>query len=255
MRTIFITGAAAGIGRATAELFASRGWFVGLGDRDEAAIAALAVHLGASRASAHPLDVTDHASVRDALDSFVASQGGHLHVLHNNAGVLRAGAFESLSPADHRLVVDVNVTGLIHVLHAAFPHLKRTPGSQVVNMSSISAMYGVPDFATYSATKHAVRALTEALDIEWAKHDIKVTDLMPPFVNTGMVRDNAGASRIIDRLGVNLEATDIAAEVWSLVQDPELHRPVTRRFRAIWPLARGLPQGVSRGLLKLLSGH
>ncbi|MFZ5723121.1 MAG: SDR family oxidoreductase [Pseudomonadota bacterium] len=254
MNTIFITGAAAGIGRETARLFAANGWFVGLADRDEGGLALLRDELGAGRASVHRIDVTDMASVQQALAGFTAHTGGSLRVLHNNAGILKIGPFEEIAVEEHRRIVDINITGAINVLHAAFPYLQATPGAQVINMSSASAAYGIPEFASYSASKHAIRALTEALDIEWARYDIRVTDLMPPFVNTGMVQSQTHRSRIVEKLGVNIGPEDVAQEVWALVQSPSLHRPVTAQFRALWPVAKAMPAGVTRAILRRLSG-
>lgn len=254
MDTIFITGGAAGIGRETARLFAARGWFVGIADRDEASLAALQAELGDARCSAHVVDVTDIGSVRTALKAFTGRTGGQLRVLHNNAGILKIGLFEEIDPADHRRTIDINVTGVINVLHAAFPYLKATSGAQVINMSSVSAAYGIPEFSSYSASKHAVRAMTEALDIEWARHGIRVTDLMPPFVSTGMVQSQAYQSGIVDKLGVNIGPQDVAQEVWQMVRSPTLHRPITAPFRAAWPLARAAPATVTRSVLKFLSG-
>lgn len=250
MNSIFITGAGAGIGEATARLFAAQGWFVGAADRDLPALQALQASLGAQRCSIHVMDVVDAASVRQALADFATHTGGRLRVLHNNAGILKVGPFETIGIDEHRRIVEVNVIGLLNVLHAAFPYLRDTPDAQVVNMSSASAAYGIPDFASYSASKHAVRAMTEALDIEWERHGIRVTDLMPPFVKTGMVKANENASGIFSRLGINLSATDVAAEVWQLVQAPQLHRPVSRQFRAVWSVARAAPAGMTRAILK-----
>lgn len=255
MKNIFITGAAAGIGRATAALFVRRGWFVGLADRDAAAVQALAAELGPGCASAHPLDVSDYASARAALDAFVDARGGQLHVLHNNVGIVGVGAFETLSPDMHRRIIDINVTGVINLLHAAHPHLKKTAGALVINMSSGSALYGTPDFASYSASKHAVSALTEALDIEWGAQGIRVTDILPPFVKTAMVDDNESASRLIARLGVNVAPEDIAEEVWAQVESPRLHRTISLPLRIVAPLVRGLPNRIPREILRRLSGH
>lgn len=254
MDTIFITGAAAGIGRETARVFAAQGWFTGLADRDAAGLDGLRAELGDARCSVHAMDVTDIESVRAALRDFAARTGGRLRVLHNNAGILKIGPFEAITPEEHRRIVDINVTGAINVLHAAFPYLKDTPDAQVINMSSASAAYGIPEFASYSASKHAIRALTEALDIEWARYGIRVTDLMPPFVNTGMVQSQTHRSAIVEKLGVNIGPEEVAAEVWKLVQSPALHRPVTAQFRALWPVARSMPAAVTRGILKRLSG-
>lgn len=252
MRSIFITGAGAGIGLATARLFADKTWFVGAADRDAAALQALQQELGIERCSIHVADVVDAASVRKALADFAARCGGRINVLHNNAGILRVGAFEDIALAEHRRIIEVNVIGLLNVLHAAFPYLRGTPGAQVVNMSSASAVFGTPDFASYSASKHAVRAMTEALSIEWERHGIRVTDLMPPFVKTGMVQANQQNSRLFDRLGTNLAAEDVAGAVWQLVRKPRLHRPLTRQFQALWPVARAMPSGLTRQVIKRL---
>ena len=249
---IFITGAAAGIGQETARLFASKGWFVGAADRDEAALASLESELGDERCSTHIMDVVDETSVRQGLADFASRTGGRLRLLHNNAGILKVGPFEKINLAAHRAVVEVNVIGLMTVLHGAFPYLKATPGAQVVNMSSASAAYGIPDFASYSASKHAVRAMTEALDIEWEPHDIRVCDLMPPFVNTGMAQQNEQGSRLFERLGVNLTPGVVAAQVWAQVEQPRLHRPVSMQFRALWPIAKSAPTSVTRRVLRKL---
>ncbi|MDL0430000.1 SDR family oxidoreductase [Marinobacter sp. TBZ242] len=249
---IFITGAGAGIGRATARLFAAEGWFIGAADRDAEALEALRNELGAERCSIHVADVTDSSAVTLALEEFAAHTGGRLKVLHNNAGILKVGPFEKISPEVHRSLVEVNVIGLMNVLHAAFPYLKATPGAQVVNMSSASASYGIPDFASYSASKHAVRAMTEALDIEWEQYDIKVGDLMPPFVNTGMVQSNEGQSALFASMGVNLTPETVAVAVLEQVRKHRLHRPVSLQFRALWPITRSAPTGVTRAVMKRL---
>lgn len=254
MNTIFITGASAGIGQETARLFARKGWLVGAADRDAQGLSRLQSELGEARCSIHPMDVTDFVSVREGLQAFSRRTGGSLRVLHNNAGILKIGLFEDLSPEDHERTIAINVVGVMNVLHAAFPYLKETQGAQVVNMSSASAAYGIPEFSSYSASKHAVRALTEALDIEWERHGIRVTDLMPPFVSTGMVNSQAHRSQIVDRLGVNLSPEDLAREVWELVESPTLHRPVSRQFQALWPIARSAPSIVTRTILKRLAG-
>ncbi|WP_296935621.1 SDR family oxidoreductase [uncultured Marinobacter sp.] len=251
-KSIFITGAGAGIGLETARLFASKGWFVGAADRDQKALESLQAELGERVCSTHVVDVTDEKTVAGALSEFAELNGGAIDALHNNAGILKVGPFESLGIQDHRAIVEINVIGLMNVLHAAFPYLKAASGAVVVNMSSASAAYGTPDFASYSASKHAVRAMTEALDIEWEVHGIRVCDLMPPFVNTGMVQANAGASRLFDSLGVNLAPSEVAAEVWKQVCSPQLHRPVSNQFKILWPIARSSPAAVTRAVMKKL---
>lgn len=251
-KSIFITGAGAGIGRETARLFASKGWFIGAADRDEKALEELKAELGDSVCSIHGLDVTDEPGVIRALEAFAECTGGTINALHNNAGILAVGPFERMKMSDQRTMIEINVIGVINLLHAAFPYLKASPGAVVVNMSSASAIYGTPDFASYSASKHAVRALTEALDIEWEPHGIRVCDLMPPFVNTGMVQANVGASPLFQGLGVKLAPEQVATEVWKQVCSPRLHRPVSGQFKVLWPIARAMPSKITRAVMKKL---
>ena len=255
MESIFITGAGAGIGRATAHHFAARGWFVGAADLDEESLQSLQAELGGACCSIHVTDVVDAASVRQALAGFAARTDGQLDVLHNNAGLLRVGRFEEIHLEDHRQLVDVNLTGLINVLHTAFPYLRDTPGARVVNMSSASAIHGTPDFASYSATKHGVRAMTEALNIEWEGYDIRVCDLMPPFVDTGMVSSNEAWSSMFKTMGIGLTAEDVAEEVWKLARSAELHRPITQRMRGLWTVSGALPAKATRRIMKRLWGR
>lgn len=212
--SIFVTGAAAGIGRATAELFASRGWFVGLYDVNEAGARELRERLGADRAVAGRLDVTDPAAFGRALEEFFTAAGGRLDLLFNNAGIAAVGNFEEIPLARQHAVVDVNLKGVLSGCYAALPYLRRTPGARVVSMCSASAIYGAPGFAAYSATKFAVKGLTEALDIEWRRHGIRVMDLLPLFVDTPMVAQFENKPKSFDVLGMHLGPADIARTVW-----------------------------------------
>lgn len=211
---IFITGAAAGIGRATAGLFAARGWFTGLYDVNEAGVRELQQQLGADRSCAGHLDVTDAARFAAALAQFWQASGGRLDVLFNNAGIVAVGDFEQIPLARQLAVVDVNVKGVITGCHAAFDYLRRTPGARVISMSSASALYGTPAFAGYSATKFAVKGLSEALNIEWRRHGITVMDVLPLFVDTPMVRQFDVKPKSMDALGLRLRADDVARTVW-----------------------------------------
>jgi short-subunit dehydrogenase len=111
-------------------------------------------------------------------------------------------------------------------MYYALPYLKQTAGARIINMSSASAIYGVPDMAVYSATKHALSALTEALDIELEKHDITVCDIKPPYVNTPLL-DSSKKIYSIDRLGVNLQPGTIAKTVWKTAHRNKLHWKVS----------------------------
>ncbi|MBL4865934.1 MAG: SDR family oxidoreductase [Pseudomonadales bacterium] len=252
MTSIFITGAASGIGAATAKYFSQRGWYVGLSDINGGNLQNMTAGFGNNRFSIHEVDVTKHTQCRRALKDFTEKTNGQLNVLFNNAGILTVAPFEDITPAQHGKIIDINVKGVINMSHAAFPYLKSTPKAQVISMSSASAMYGIPDFSSYSASKFAVRALTEALDIEWEKYDITVSDVMPPFVKTPMVETLTSDSPILKNSPVNLSAEDIAQEVFSLTQSRELHRPVTAQMKLTWQLTRHLPAKLGRQIFKKL---
>jgi len=209
---VFITGAAAGIGRAAARLFNQRGWFVGIADIDEAGVAALGEELGNHNTLEISLDVSKPDEWRAALTSF-HNRTGRLDVLVNNAGILISGPFEANALEQHHAVVDVNLKGVLNGCYLAKPYLASTPGARVINLSSTAAIYGQASLATYSTTKFAIRGLTEALNIEWQGNGIRVMDIMPLYVKTGMVTGiNA---RSLDRLGARLTSDDVARVIWT----------------------------------------
>ncbi|HEV7518354.1 MAG TPA: SDR family oxidoreductase, partial [Thermoanaerobaculia bacterium] len=185
--SIFITGAASGIGRETALLFAERGWRVGLFDVNREGLESLAGQIG-ERALAGALDVRDLAQYRLRVAELGQWTGGRLDALFNCAGIMRMGPFAEVPIEQQVLTVEVNVIGVLNGIHAALGLLKATPGAHILTMGSASGIYGVPDLATYSATKFFIRGLTEGLSLELERDGIVVTDLMPLYVDTPMVR-------------------------------------------------------------------
>ena len=252
-RTIFITGAGAGIGAETARLFARNGWRVGASDVNSAALVALQQELGAERVSVHVADVRDRASVEAAVGAFVQRSGGRLDALFANAGVLFMGPHETITEAQKNLLVDVNVKGVINTLDAGFDHLKRTPGAHVVAMSSTSAEYGSPEHAVYSATKFFVRGLTEALNIEYRAHGIQVSAIYVAYVQTGMVFDAAVKPASIERLGVKVTPQQVAATVWKAVHGNRVHWRVGLDARLINLAVRLLGGGIAPVYRRLMS--
>lgn len=226
LRCIFITGAAAGIGRAVAERFVQAGWFVGLFDVDEAGVQALQARWGAQRCVAARLDVSSPEDWRAALATFSTATSGRLDVLFNNAGIAVTSPFEDADLLRHHRLIDINLKGLINGCHTAFALLKDTSSSRVINMCSASALYGQPELGTYSASKAAVRSLTEALDIEWRRHGIRVVDVLPLFVNTAMVTHEVSRMKTVSTLGVRLGPDDVAATVWRLATARHASLPV-----------------------------
>lgn len=251
MKNILITGAASGIGAATARLFHAQGWQVGLLDISHQALAELAAELG--NVWHAELDVTDPAAVRLALADFCAVHNGQLRLLFNCAGILRCGHFEQVELAEHARILQINVQGVLNMTHAAFAYLQATPEAQVINMGSASGLYGVPHLASYSASKFAVRGLTEALELEWAKYGIRVGDLMPPFVSTPMLSSQTFQPPVMRRLGVRLKAEDVAAAVWRQAQSPLLHRPISLQFKLLYWSGQLTPAWISRRIMAWLS--
>lgn len=228
-QTAFITGAASGIGRATANALYQRGWTLGLADLNTDGLQELTEHWDDERAFCYELDVTDCDACTRCLDAFAQQTGGALKVLFNSAGILYIDRFENVTPKQHQLLFDINVMGLIHCTQAAHPYLKQAPNARVINMSSSAALYGVPHVAGYSASKFAVRGLTEALNIEWIDDDIRVCDVMPPLVNTSML-DGRELPPVMQRLGNKLLPEDVVDQVLKHIDNPWVHRPVGTKF-------------------------
>ena len=252
-RSIFISGAARGIGRATAELFLTRGWRVGMYDVDADAVAEAA---GDRPTAVHgTLDVRDADQWAKALRGFCGDGG--LDVLVNNAGVLASGPFVDL-PADvQRRMVDVNVTGVVHGSLAGQPYLLRSHGL-LLNLCSASALYGQPTLATYGATKAAVKSLTEALDIEWRGSGVRVRSLLPLFVDTEMVSRDGVRATSVAHLGVRLAAADVAAAAWKVVHERRRflagpHRPVGRQTRLMAAASAVTPDWANRLVVSRLA--
>lgn len=251
---VFVTGAAAGIGRATAELFAARGYQVGAYDIDEVGLTRLAADLPGVHTAV--LDVTDAAQWAERLREF-HERTGRLDILVNNAGIARAGAFAEIDLAAHRAVVDVNIGGVLTGTHTAFPYLRDTPGAQVVNLCSASAIYGQPELATYGATKSAVKSLTEALDLEWRGHDIRVIAIWPLFVATAMVDGlDIGSTR---SLGVRLTARDVAEGIWTATRPqgrrwPKVHHVIGAQAKVLAATAKYAPNWAVRQANRFFTG-
>lgn len=256
--TVFITGAAAGIGRATALLFAAQGYHVGAYDIDEVGTSRLAADITATGGSVRTgmLDVTNATDWTERLAEFHA-ETGRLDILINNAGILRAGPFEEIDLAVHQAIIDVNLGGVLTGTHAAFGYLRDTPGAQVVNLCSASAIYGQAELASYGATKSAVKSLTEALDLEWERHDIRVIAVLPLFVATSMVDGvETGTTK---SLGVRLTATDVAQGIWDATRKrgrlPRVHYEIGRQAKVLAAAAKYAPNWAVRTVNKYFSGR
>ena len=243
MKAILITGAGSGIGRATAQLFAYRGWRVGVADISESGIRETLALLPKDQAHGYPMDVRSIEDWEEVLAAYT-QQSGQLDVLMNNAGIAAGGAFADIAPDALDRVIDVNFRGVAYGARTAHRYLKASSGV-LLNTASASAIYGSAGLAAYSATKFAVRGLTEALDAEWAADGIRVRDLLPGFIDTPLLDIAVAGTNHTAREAVQeakLEFTpveQVAEAAWRAVHGDAVHTyigPTAKRlaFAARW---------------------
>jgi len=248
--SIFITGAASGIGLATAKRFARAGWFVGLADTNVPGVEAALAAIGPDAGIVLPLDVRDRTQWAAAMACFGAATGGRCDILLNNAGIGRYGWFEDIDPEEADLEVDVNIKGVINGAYAGLPLLKATPGSQLINVASCAGLYGPPRLAVYGATKFAVRGLSEALDAEFVRHGVKVKCIMPWFVETPILDSATRGSNASIRDGIGNEPVytveEAAETIWTAAHSSELHHLVGKAAKGLRFAARFMPNGVRK---------
>jgi len=192
-RTALITGAASGIGKATALLFAREGAAVCLFDRDETAGKAVArtIEEEKGRALFVPGDVTRDEDCRRAVDETVARLGG-LHVLFNNAGIIRRATIVDTSEEDWDRVMAVNVKGVFLMSRRAVPSMARSGGGVVINTASVWGLVGGTRAAVYCASKGAVVLLTKSMALDHGAQNIRVNCICPGDTDTPMLRGEAG---------------------------------------------------------------
>ncbi|MEJ6014045.1 SDR family oxidoreductase [Corynebacterium sp. H127] len=246
MKSIFISGAAQGIGRAVAEKFLAEGWTVGAYD-------IAPVEYQHERLISGHLDVTSAASWDEAHADFAGQVGGTIDIVDNNAGIIAAGLLADISPEAVKRQIDINCTGVTYGAQAAKRYLKR--GSQLVNMSS-AATYGQPEISVYSASKFYVAGLTEALSLEWAHAGIRVVAIWPLWARTALAENSATSVR---RLGVRITPEQVADAIWAATHPNRwtrgrIHWGVSPQDKAIY-LARQLaPNRVARLVTRAFSG-
>jgi NAD(P)-dependent dehydrogenase (short-subunit alcohol dehydrogenase family) len=185
-----LTGAASGIGRATALALAAKGADLYLTDVDAAGLERTAADVAAAggRVGLHrALDLRDHDAVR-ALAADVHAAGGSVDVVMNIAGVSTWGTIDRLAHEDWQEMIDINLLGPIGVLEAFVPAMVEAGrGGHVVNVSSAAGLFGLPWHAAYSASKFGLRGVSEVLRFDLRRHDIGVSLVCPGGVRTPLV--------------------------------------------------------------------
>jgi len=235
-RVAVVTGAGSGIGRATSLLLADRGAHLALVDVRPEGLeqTAAMVRSRGRRATTHLADVADAARVA-ALPAEVLDAHGACHILVNNAGVTSAGPFTAESREDLEWIVGINVWGVVHGCRAFLPTLLEADEAHIVNLSSMVGLLGLPQNASYSLTKGAVRAFTEALRAELVGTGVGVTAVFPGAIRTNIMHAARGAEA--DRL--------------SQMADSRLAPLVLRPPEAV---ARAVVRGVDKDRARVLVG-
>jgi len=226
-RVAAVTGASSGIGEATAVELARAGASVVVGARRRDRLDALVERIDSEggRALALELDVGDQSSARSFVET-ARVQLGRLDVLVNNAGVMLLGPVEAASLDDWRLMVEVNVLGLLYCTHAALPALRENGVGDIVNVSSVAGRRAEAGAAVYNLTKFGVTGFSEALRQEAMYAGIRVTCVEPGFVATELQGHNEdpavrqAVERMRERIGTPLAAEDVARAIAYAVAQP-----------------------------------
>jgi NAD(P)-dependent dehydrogenase (short-subunit alcohol dehydrogenase family) len=224
-RVALVTGAAAGIGRATARTLAAAGAVVAACDRDAEGLEALGRELDGP---ARVLDVRDAAATA-AFVAAVVAEHGRVDVLVNNAGGTFFGSFLDVSERGEAALVAENFTQVTHLVRAVVPHVPARGGS-IVNLTSIEAHQAAPGFAVYGAMKAALAQLTRSLALELAPRRIRVNAIAPDAIPTRGDEDLQATMRaggtgpryeptVLPPLGYFGTPDDAAAAVWFLASD------------------------------------
>ncbi|MFC0037518.1 SDR family oxidoreductase [Actinomadura rayongensis] len=236
-KVIAITGAARGIGFATARALSDRGAHVALGDVDEAAVRAAGDRLGAP---AFALDVTARASFTAFLDA-VEDAFGPLSVLINNAGIMPIGPLTEESDEDARRCLDVNVHGVMLGTKLAVARMEPRGRGHVVNIASLAGVLPTPGLALYNASKAAVVAFTEAARLEVLDRGLHVSAVLPSFTATELIAGTRSPKGM-----PNNTPEEVAAAVVDLVARPRPQVVVPRRLASRVRLGALLPDRVRR---------
>ncbi|HEX7380709.1 MAG TPA: SDR family oxidoreductase [Nevskiaceae bacterium] len=239
-KVVVITGASSGLGEAAARRLAGLGAKVVLGARRIARLQALAKELGLPTTAAVQTDVTDRAQVKALVDRAVDAHG-RIDVMLNNAGLMPIALMEKYRVDEWERMIDVNLKGVLYGIAAALPHMIRQHSGQIINVASVAGHKVHPGGVVYSATKAAVRMLSEGLRQEVKPHHIRTTIISPGYVQSELpdtTHDEASASQVHQSYATYAVPADSFARavVFAMSQPDDvdineiLFRPTTQEF-------------------------
>lgn len=219
-RAVLVTGAASGMGLATARRFLSEGWTVLALDRDEAGLDSAAAELRSERVHTLTADVTDRAALESVLDQ--VSHGAPLKAVVTAAGIYPPTTLTDLNEATYRRIFDVNVLGTLNVCAVTAPLLRAAGGGAIVTFASVDALAVSPGQLVYSASKAAVMSITRSLAVELALDGITVNGVAPGWVDTP---GNAATGRMAEvaasiPLGRVAQPEEVASWVFAMATGP-----------------------------------
>jgi NAD(P)-dependent dehydrogenase (short-subunit alcohol dehydrogenase family) len=234
-KVVAITGGARGIGKATATALVRKGCRVAIGDLDLALAEETAAGLGGGTV-ALALDVTDRSSFEAFLEE-TERQLGPLDALVNNAGIMPVTPFVEESQESVRRQIDINLHGVITGTQLAISRLQPRGSGYIVNIASQAGKAGIPGIATYSATKHAVVGVSEAVRAELRGSGVEVLCVMPTVVNTELT------SGVGQKWVKPVEAEDVANEIVAAMEVPRFDVFVPRSNGGLYRFLQLLPRG------------
>ena len=243
-KVVAITGAARGIGLATAEALIAQGAQVSIGDVDLALAEKEALRIGAK---AFKVDVRNRESFSKFIDNTIQHYGS-LYCLVNNAGIMPMGAFLDEDPALADAQIDINFRGVIIGMQLALPALIKQGTGHIVNIASLAGRFALPGSAVYSGTKSAVIGLTEAVAGEFRDSNIQFTAILPSKVLTELTTGTDQASKTIP----SVTPQQVANAVVSALIKPRLFIAVPDYLQTVHGAYGLMPQWLQKGARKIL---
>lgn len=224
-KVVVITGASSGIGLATAKHLAAQGALVSLGARriDKLELLVKEIEEAGGKARAFATDVSKLADV-DALVEGTIAAFGKIDVLFNNAGIMPVSMLENLHYDEWEQMIDINIKGVLYGIGAVLPHFKAQKSGHFINVSSVAGHQVSPSSSVYSATKFAVRAISEGLRQEVKPYNIRTSIISPGITKTELantITDEAIKPMIGMIMEMGIPAESIASAVAYVINQPE----------------------------------